>query len=183
MKQSNTCWCVCRRRSRRLVQRWLLCWRSRQTQTLGWWGRRWRRLKMACMPVTCVTKSSRRAARCFDINMNTQVRFCFFVFFIHACKDQLIPLLIKTQNLTQNGFKSETLPEEFKLQHYGYILQIYCNSRRVWWIFPFSLGTQCVTLESVSNFLSFWEHKISVKSRAAHISLFRYWAKSQQPTS
>jgi len=28
---------------------------------------------VGCMPVTCVTKSSRRAAHCFAINTNTQV--------------------------------------------------------------------------------------------------------------
>lgn len=40
------------------------------------------------MPVTCVTKSSRRVARCFGINMNTQVRFFFLLFaffkYMHA---------------------------------------------------------------------------------------------------
>ena len=63
----------CRRRDKTHTRRAYLLWRSRMTQTQALRGRRWRRRRAACTPATCATRSSRRAARCWDTNMNTQV--------------------------------------------------------------------------------------------------------------
>lgn len=62
-----------RRTGRTRAQRVFPQSRSRTTQTRALQGRRWRRRIAACTPATCATRSSRRAARCWGTNTNTQV--------------------------------------------------------------------------------------------------------------
>lgn len=68
---------------------------SRATLTLGLRKRKRRRQTAARTPVICVTRSSRRAALCFDTNTNTQVN-------THATSHKAFPRLRFNKHATRN---------------------------------------------------------------------------------
>lgn len=72
-----------------------LLWRSRVTLTLVLRGRRRRRRTAARTPAICATRSSRRAALCWDTNMNTQVN-------THATSHKALPGLRLNKHATRN---------------------------------------------------------------------------------
>lgn len=62
-----------RMKGKTLAQKESPLWRIRTTLTLRHPKRRLGRQRTGCMRVTCVTRYFRRAAHCWDTNMNTQV--------------------------------------------------------------------------------------------------------------